>query len=37
MMSVDVPKLKRLLECDSLRMTDQAESKTVRSMVIFFL
>lgn len=37
MMLADVPKLKRLLEYDFLHKMDRAESKSVQSMVIFFL
>jgi len=33
----DVPKLKQLLEYDFLHKMDQAASKSVQSMVIFFL
>lgn len=37
MMLADVPKLKQLLECDFLHKMDRAGSKSVQSMVIFFL
>lgn len=37
MMLADVPKRKRLLECDFLHKMDQAASKSVQSMVIFSL
>lgn len=37
MMLADVPKLKQLLEYDFLRKMDRAGSKSVQSMVIFFL
>lgn len=33
----DVPKLKRLLECDFLHKMDRAVNKSVPSMVIFSL
>lgn len=37
MTSVDVPKLKQLLEYDFWHKMDQVRNKSVRSMVIFFL